>query len=107
MGKFIVSTTGFRHHCRRAIDNKTTLFRISEHMICFEGKETIEVNIHTDNSFLSEQYVGRFNPVTWYMMMQFLKQLEEQPMTIEVAWYAHTKVHEEPEFDLQGFSKRF
>lgn len=108
--KIIVSTKAFGNYIQTALDNNTRTFDIigERGEIIFYGDKQMEFcSIEPGIGDRRYQYLGNFNPMTWKYMMDFLKQLPEQPIVIEFLQYAHTKRHEEPEMTLSQFVINF
>lgn len=100
--KIIVATTHFAKEIKRALRNKSTKFEISaeKQEIIFTGERTIYTPVSPALK-TSPSDGGNFDPVQWYQMMQFLLQLEEQPIVIEISG------GDEPSFEFMQFIKRF
>lgn len=103
--KIIISQSMLTRIAQYQINNNAKKFIVTQDKITFHGKIIKEYYVHTD--IKDGQWNGVFNPIQWYKLMQFVKELTEQPLVVELKWYAHTNIHEKPEFTLSQFVKSF
>lgn len=93
-----------------ALSNNCNSFEIigAKNEIRFFGKNGVSCAyvspIVEDNN---KNYSGYFDVIKWYQMMEFLDQLEEQPIVIEFEEFSTKGVHENPQIELSQFVKRF
>jgi hypothetical protein len=105
----IVSSRTFQGVIEMAIANKTTTFEIvgkNEEIVFYGEKQyfhKVSPSIHYNNI----NYKGKFNPIKWFELLSFIKNLELQPLTIEFLEYTSNAINEEPELILSQFIKRF
>ncbi len=105
--KIIVSTKTLASEIKKALDNRTTHFEVGGEKIKFDGNDSFHWNICMAVGHGKMYYRGVFKRATWHHMLDFVKQLGEQPIVIEFREYMHTEVHERPEITLSQFIKCF
>jgi hypothetical protein len=107
--KIIVSSRTFQGVIEMAIENNSTTFEIigGNQKIIFFGEKEYSHNIMPTLVDNNTNYCGKFNPVKWFKLMSFIKDLELQPIVIEFIEYTNNSINEEPELILSQFIKRF
>lgn len=109
--KIIVSSRTFQGVIEMAIAKKITNFEIigknQEIIFYVEGEKEYSHRITPTLADNNKNYGGKFNPVKWFKLMSFIKDLELQPIVIEFIEYTNNSINEEPELILSEFIKRF
>lgn len=105
--KIVISTKVLVRIAHKAIQNVSSSFTVSgkDSMINFEGIESGVVAFIEAREY--EQYEGRFVPQQWSNVVDFVKQLPEQPIVIYFIREKLSGMHERPEFVLMQFEKPF
>jgi hypothetical protein len=55
---------------------------LSKTEIIFHGHSSVLADIHT----VEQSNATDFNPIVWAQMYSFLKDIPEQPVTVEISW---------------------
>lgn len=105
----IVSSRTFQGVIEIAIANKTTTFEIvgKNKEIVFYGEKQYSHIVTPSLHYNNINYKGNFNPIKWFELLSFIKNLELQPITIEFIEYTNNSINKEPELILSQFIKRF
>lgn len=108
--KIIASTKALASAIQKALDNNTTIFHISrtEESLGFSGKILVELSIALCSGYKYDNYNGKFDAVTWYRVMEFLKQLPEQPIVLTFTNYkSNNEINDDVPIELSQFVKTF
>ena len=109
--KICVSSRTLEMQIKKAISSKAELvhFSYKEECLYFVGGEenNIPVQAMAKKSSREDDYLANFHPDQWNKILELLMSIQEQPIVIEFTHYLHTVIHERPEIEISGISKRF
>jgi len=110
--KIIMSSLTLQKEIRLALLNKCYQFDVinenDRSEIVFTGERTSYAGFATTKEYDNTIYKSKFNPIQWFKILTFIKQLEEQPICIEFTNYSrHGELHEFAEIEIRNIVIRF
>ncbi len=103
--KVLFSAKALPLKIQEAIDNNSTSFDIdgTKCLMVFHGDSDIHGFAQPTVNCAKDNYKGVFDAQQWAKIRDFVSQLPEQPIVLEVKQYTHTDIHDSPEITLSEF----